>query len=113
MDSPVIQAGQLISQTHRLSLSSPVHVPVTDDTTQAMGTRHLSPAVYAVADAQPAEISHYAGFTHASPTSPDACLQEQTLTRLSHLEQLPNEVLFHILGFLDVNDLLSTSRVGV
>ena len=28
------------------------------------------------------------------------------------LEDLPNEVLFHIMGFLDVNDLLSTSRVS-
>lgn len=29
------------------------------------------------------------------------------------LDDLPNEVLLHILGFLDVNDQLATSRVGV
>lgn len=28
------------------------------------------------------------------------------------LSDLPNELLLHILGYLDVNDLLSTSRVG-
>jgi len=28
------------------------------------------------------------------------------------LDDLPNEVLLHILGFLDVNDLLATSRVS-
>lgn len=28
------------------------------------------------------------------------------------LADLPNELLLHILGYLDVNDLLSTSRVG-
>ncbi|KAF4998336.1 hypothetical protein FGRMN_3216 [Fusarium graminum] len=32
------------------------------------------------------------------------------LTQSPSLENLPNEVLFHIMGFLDVNDLLSTSR---
>ncbi|KAG8668934.1 hypothetical protein FPOAC1_008318 [Fusarium poae] len=35
---------------------------------------------------------------------PEAIVQHQSL------EDLPNEVLFHIMGFLDVNDLLSTSR---
>jgi hypothetical protein len=37
---------------------------------------------------------------------PEAIVQHQSL------EDLPNEVLFHIMGFLDVNDLLSTSRVS-
>ena len=30
-----------------------------------------------------------------------------------YLEALPNEVLLHVLGFLDVSDLLSMSRVGL
>ncbi|KAH9907166.1 hypothetical protein F4778DRAFT_777608 [Xylariomycetidae sp. FL2044] len=31
---------------------------------------------------------------------------------MSNLDQLPNELLTHILGFLDVNDLLATSRIN-
>lgn len=29
------------------------------------------------------------------------------------IEELPNEVLLHVLGYLDVNDLLATSRVSL
>ncbi|PHH78388.1 hypothetical protein CDD80_6945 [Ophiocordyceps camponoti-rufipedis] len=32
--------------------------------------------------------------------------------RTMYLQSLPNEILLHILGFLDVNDLLSTSRTS-
>jgi len=35
------------------------------------------------------------------------------VTASASLSNLPNEILFHILGFLDVSDLLSTSRVSV
>jgi hypothetical protein len=36
----------------------------------------------------------------------------EAIARRPSLEDLPNEVLFHVMGFLDVNDLLSTSRVS-
>jgi hypothetical protein len=35
------------------------------------------------------------------------------ITTALSLSDLPNEILFHILGFLDVGDLLVTSRVSM
>ena len=51
-------------------------------------------------------ISSLLGSTKSGIRLPEAVVQHQSL------EDLPNEVLFHIMGFLDVNDLLSTSRVS-
>lgn len=38
--------------------------------------------------------------------------QHQCNPNSTHLDDLPNEILLHILGYLDVNDLLFTSRVS-
>ncbi|KAF5583257.1 f-box domain protein [Fusarium subglutinans] len=45
-------------------------------------------------------------------TSAVSCIRLQNALLSPSLEDLPNEVLFHIMGFLDVNDLLSTSRTS-
>ncbi|PHH80650.1 hypothetical protein CDD83_3678 [Cordyceps sp. RAO-2017] len=48
----------------------------------------------------------------AAPPPDDGCRRCRP-PRPPPLERLPNEVLLHILGFLDVDDLLSASRVRV
>ena len=46
-----------------------------------------------------------------SPRAPAAAAAAAAAAVAAPLERLPVEVLFHIMGFLDVNDLLSASRV--
>ncbi|KAF4469025.1 F-box domain-containing [Fusarium albosuccineum] len=119
-------SDQLTSQTRHLSLSSPrcddpsYSVPAEDGGT-------FSPATLAAAGAQPAVISAVPSLQQeiACPGS-SPCLVAQpsgcdgdsgesfhrVLPGPPSFEDLPNEVLFHIMGFLDVDDLLSTSRTN-
>ncbi|KAM5371337.1 hypothetical protein ACJZ2D_008035 [Fusarium nematophilum] len=118
-------SDQLTSQTRRLSLCS----PRPDDPGSlalAEGERAFSPASVAAADAQPPVASMVPSLPRevARPAFPDVhVLVAETdlcgvvgvrgvLPRPTCLENLPNEVLFHIMGFLDVSDLLSTSRTS-
>ncbi|KAF4972777.1 hypothetical protein FZEAL_9518 [Fusarium zealandicum] len=119
----------LTPQTHRLSLLSPRH----DDPgclAPAENGRTFSPAILAVTDAQPASISMIPSPQReaAGPTFCDVDIcpvtQREGFVRGSGstaqgivpsppcLENMPNEVLFHIMGFLDVSDLLVTSRTS-
>lgn len=97
-------------------------------------TPALDPVVDVVTDAQPSTMTivptlqrtalpalDEVGSRSAEPwclefNSCGSCGQVFELPHVSPrqptLEGLPNEVLFHILGFLDVDDLLSASRVG-
>ncbi|CAM1505754.1 Fc.00g113910.m01.CDS01 [Cosmosporella sp. VM-42] len=95
-------------------------------------TGALSPAIDTVADAQPANIKLLAGLPHPAAFPPPsegssdvwvhALVHERSLdlgfdpdwvrSGPLSLEELPNEVLFNIFGFLDISDLLSASRTN-
>lgn len=121
-------SDQLTSQTRRLSLLSPPSddpgslVPVEDG-------KPFSPAIPVVADAQPAAMSTIPSLLQeaACPASSHSNAGLVTQAEGSEgcsgnvravldppcLESMPNEVLFQIMGFLDVSDLLSASRVSI
>ncbi|KAI8686348.1 F-box domain-containing protein [Fusarium keratoplasticum] len=120
-------SDQLTSQTRRLSLLSPPSddpgslVPVEDG-------KPFSPAIPVVADAQPAAMSTIPSLLQeaACPASSHSNAGLVTQAEGSEgcsgnvravldppcLESMPNEVLFQIMGFLDVSDLLSASRTN-
>ncbi|EEU38313.1 uncharacterized protein NECHADRAFT_91410 [Fusarium vanettenii 77-13-4] len=121
-------SDQLTSQTRRLSLLSPPSddpgslVPVEDG-------KPFSPAIPVVADAQPAAMSMIPSLPQeaACPASwhsnaglvtqaegSECCSGGNVRTVLDPpcLESMPNEVLFQIMGCLDVSDLLSASRTN-
>lgn len=124
-------SDQLTSQTRRLSLLSPPSgdpgslVPVED------GKPFSPAAISVVADAQPAAMSmlpslpqQEAAYPASSHSNAGLVIQAEGSECCSGgnvravldppcLESMPNEVLFQIMGFLDVSDLLSASRVSI
>lgn len=118
--------GHLTSPTRQLDIShsSPaVLVPAIDHGPGPSLHSQIDSTYWAVADARPRpqiddgvrdEQQQQQQQTLAASSS--SCL---TMFRRPYhttdpmLSELPNEVLLHILGYLDVNDLLSTSRVGI
>ncbi|RGP76121.1 f-box domain-containing [Fusarium sporotrichioides] len=127
MNTVATSPGQVTSQVHQMSLASPHHKKP-DCLALDKDGRAPSPATSRITDARPgaalvnprscSEVPPTSSAVGTSPVSlflrssegkirlPEAIVQYQSL------EDLPNEVLFHIMGFLDVNDLLSTSRTS-
>lgn len=125
MEPAATPSDQLISQTHRLSLSS-LSSDTPSNAGPTPGMDAFSPAMAVATDAQPVDEM----VPNSLQTALSICLESDALHVYQHfgndndghsrgaashvllLEDLPNEVLSHILGFLDVCDLLSVSRVG-
>jgi hypothetical protein len=122
-------SGQLTSQVHHLSLASPRSENPSCLALADHG-KTLSTSLFVTTDARLAIDPMYpsllretscpaspgAEVGHVSPVNPSVANSAElpgALTQSPSLENLPNEVLFHIMGFLDVNDLLSTSRVSI
>ncbi|KAF5025765.1 hypothetical protein F66182_2098 [Fusarium sp. NRRL 66182] len=119
---------QLTSQTRRLSLALPR--PENPACLAPDGDSKTSNHATSVAnDAQPAAtpmapgleresaypVSSVVGICSVSSlkTAVGGGVKLQgVVTQSPSLEVLPNEVLFHIMGFLDISDLLSTSRTS-
>lgn len=110
---------QLIAQTRRLSLEAsgtPFHQPTSTTPAPSRADGHQDGRILSSADGVAAgarlanseedvEASGLNGDNRPPPEwHPAACPK--------CLDELPTEVLFHILEFLDINDLLSTSRVS-
>lgn len=76
----------------------------------------MSPAALPFAAALPTSSDDRCEFSRAARCREDSldhgCVSDWVHNGPVSFEELPNEVLFHILGFLDVSDLLSASRVG-
>ncbi|EXA47673.1 hypothetical protein FOQG_04230 [Fusarium oxysporum f. sp. raphani 54005] len=119
---------QLTSQVHRLSFASP-RLESAGCLAPGEDVNRSYPAMFVTTDARsaaspiaPSVPQEVACLTFAAGdvcpgsslrTSAVGCTRLQSALLLSpSLEDLPNEVLFHIMGFLDVNDLLSTSRTS-
>ncbi|KAG5662961.1 hypothetical protein KAF25_000897 [Fusarium avenaceum] len=121
-------SGQLTSHVHQLSLGSPrsenpSYLALTDH------GKTISTSMFVATDARlsidPMDPSllratscpsfQEAGVHCVSPVNPSvtsSAILQGAVAQSPSLENLPNEVLFHIMGFLDVNDLLSTSRTS-
>lgn len=102
------QQSDLVDRTRGLALASPVSdrtdsLPITPD---------------AVSDARPSAAEDDLGLARVPSELYDVggdssnCRSVVIRQQPPALDVLPNEVLLHILGFLDVSDLLSTSRVS-
>ncbi|KAF4961298.1 hypothetical protein FGADI_316 [Fusarium gaditjirri] len=119
---------QLTSQVHRLSFASPC-LENAGCLAPGEDVNRSYPAMFVTTDARsaaspivPSVPQEVACPTFATGdvcpgsslrTSAVSCIRLQSALLLPpSLEDLPNEVLFHIMGFLDVNDLLSTSRTS-
>jgi hypothetical protein len=129
MEPVATSSSQLTSQVHQLSPAS----PCSENPSYLALTDHgktLSASMSVTTDARLAIDPMYpnllrqiscpaspgAEVQHVSPVNPSVVSSAKlqgALTQSPSLENLPNEVLFHIMGFLDVNDLLSTSRVSI
>ncbi|CEI68810.1 unnamed protein product [Fusarium venenatum] len=127
MSAVATSPGQVTSQVHQMPLTSPHHEKP-DCLALNEDGRASSPATSLITDARPdiapmnpnfypevppnslivgtSPVSLFFGGNESRVRLPEAIIQHQSL------EDLPNEVLFHIMGFLDVNDLLSTSRTS-
>ncbi|KAF7561696.1 hypothetical protein G7046_g2458 [Stylonectria norvegica] len=133
MEPTVPRTDQLIPQARHPSRSLP-SPRIIDSVTAVVLTDAnagaLSPATQVVAAAQPADILPLARIPHEAAlpapshahalvhlydpeghVGPDYRLY-WARSRPPSIEHLPNEVLFNILGFLDVSDLLATSRTS-
>jgi hypothetical protein len=122
-------SGQLTSHVHQLSLASPrsenpSYLALTDhgktiSTSMFVATDArlaIDPMYPSLLRATSCPASPGAEVHHVSPVNPSVASSAKlqgALAQSPSLETLPNEVLFHIMGFLDVNDLLSTSRVSI
>lgn len=120
-DEMAAAPDQLIPTTRQLAISHPHHrVQV------HVGDRARDPPTSssAVADARPRPrppaLDDGVAVRHEQQQQTTASSSYLALSRRPQcpagangfLSDLPNELLLHILGYLDVNDLLSTSRVG-
>jgi hypothetical protein len=120
---------QLTSQVHRLSFASP-RLENPGCLAPGEDVKRSNPAMFVTTDARsatnpiaPSVPQEVVCLTFAAGdvcpasslrTGAIRCIGLQcALAHSPSLEDLPNEVLFHIMGFLDVNDLLSTSRVSI
>ncbi|KAF4966229.1 hypothetical protein FSARC_6114 [Fusarium sarcochroum] len=128
MNPVATSPDQLTSQAHRLSPAlprpeNPGCLPLAED------GKASSLATFAATDAQPADTSMKLSISREANCSASSIVDTRfvspqgqgTVTSVGlyvglaqslSLENLPNEVLFNIMGFLDVSDLLSTSRTS-
>ncbi|KAH7161612.1 hypothetical protein EDB81DRAFT_349933 [Dactylonectria macrodidyma] len=104
MEHAAPRTDQLISQMHSLPFSS----PCLDSPGFSMAPILSQEADLPASSDADAVLAHHPIAWHDGPRHGLEGIQPVPL----HLEHLPNEVLFHILGFLDVGDLLSTSRTS-
>ncbi|KAF4335981.1 f-box domain protein [Fusarium beomiforme] len=128
MEPVATSPEQLTSQVHGLSFASP-HLVNPGCLSTGEAAKRSNPTMLVTTDARSAASPIIPSVPQvvASPnfatgdvcpgsslrTSAASCIGLQGAHLQSAcLEDLPNEVLFHIMGFLDVNDLLSTSRTS-
>ncbi|ESU11307.1 hypothetical protein FGSG_05358 [Fusarium graminearum PH-1] len=127
MNAVATSPGQVTSQVNQMSLASP-HDEKPGCLALDEHGRAPSPATSLITDARPDVAPMDPSFCPEVPpassvvgTSPVSLFLRstggkvrlsETMVQYQSLEDLPNEVLFHIMGFLDVNDLLSTSRTS-
>lgn len=111
------RSGQLTSQADRLSLAS--SPPPRDDAltiTTAAGARPSrytsTPTFVSTSTPITARASAPPGGHHSVHVELELELWSSSWVARPSLEYLPNEVLLHVLDFLDVYDLLATSRVS-
>lgn len=115
-----MQAEQLITQTRDLTLSSelsendagesspgPTYAPAEPVAIDAVVA--AAQQVLETASPKGPRTESVKGRNSSTGNEPPATAEQASAS----LPDLPNEVLMHILSFLDVNDLLSTSRVSV
>ena len=110
---------QLIAQARRLSLDAPGRssspTPAVGHGDERVRVVDGAAAVGVAADARPPTLEHNIeadgvdqGCSPPRDPSPPPTVDDES----HNLEGLPAEILFRILEFLDVSDLLATSRVG-
>ncbi|KAM0343475.1 hypothetical protein ACHAPU_008506 [Fusarium lateritium] len=119
-------SGQLTSQVHRPSLAPPCSenpgcLALSDDgrtpnvsmsvaTDAQLVTGPICPSLSREATYPVSSVPKARPISPLSTGLASGVKLQGPPTQSPSLENLPNEVLFHIMGFLDVNDLLSTSR---
>ncbi|KAL6854752.1 hypothetical protein ACO1O0_005877 [Amphichorda felina] len=106
---------QLIAQTRRLSLEAsgtPFHQPTSTTPAPSRADGHQDGRILSSADgvAAGARLANSEEDVEASGLNGDNQWHPAACPKC--LDELPTEVLFHILEFLDINDLLSTSRTS-
>lgn len=124
MNAVATSPDQVIPQVHQLSLASPRH-----ENPNRLALTQDNLASSAIVDARSDLTSMNSSLLPDVPYLASSITGTFTvsllprniegrtrppgaITQYHSLEDLPNELLFHIMGFLDVNDLLSTSRVS-
>lgn len=114
MDSPLaVRRGQLIMQTDASTSSQPQDArPPGLTSPHPAGDGRLTDPVHAI-DARPSDRGPAYGDATHSVAIGHLCPYARQIYLDSSLEHMPTEILLHILSFLDVNDLLSASRVCV
>lgn len=120
---------QLLSSTRQLAIShsSPaLSVPAGDHGLgYAFSSTQLDSTYPAVTDARPClqaadgardddyYYHHHEQYLLEASSASCLALFRPPYQPTGAISEIPNEIMLHILGYLDVNDLLSTSRVGV